>query len=292
MWTRKELKERAKERFKLNYWKCILAALVLSIAMGGGGGTTGSSTNNFDFNPTSSSSDSDSVTINDDEITIDADGEEVTINKDGHATVEGNQFDLGEKISENKGAIFAIGAIVFVVVLLCVAFGVALSAFVFNPLEIGAKKFFVANLTEEAGLNYLGAGFSNCYMNKVKILFFRDLYVFLWGLLFVIPGIIKGYEYRMIPYILADNPEITKEEAFAKSKAMMTGNKWATFVLDLSFFGWIILSLLTCGILAIFYVNPYAYQTGAALYDVLKGGNNEGTFIPETADYSNYVEVE
>ena len=86
----------------------------------------------------------------------------------------------------------------------------------------------------------------------------------------LIPGIIKSYEYRMIPYILGETPNIPKEEAFALSRAMMTGNKWKAFVLDLSFLGWYILSGLTFGILGIFYVNPYVEQTSAALYQKLK----------------------
>ena len=61
-----------------------------------------------------------------------------------------------------------------------------------------------------------------------------------------------------------------KNEAFAKSKAMMKGNKWKAFVLDLSFLGWELLSLLTCGILSVFYVTPYVNATNAALYDALK----------------------
>ena len=89
-------------------------------------------------------------------------------------------------------------------------------------------------------------------------------------MLFVIPGIVKGYEYRMIPYLLAEHPEMSTKDAFARSKEMMSGNKWKAFVLDLSFLGWKLLSLLTCGILSVFYVTPYEHATNAALYDALK----------------------
>ena len=74
----------------------------------------------------------------------------------------------------------------------------------------------------------------------------------------------------MIPYILADNPDIDKKEAFAKSKAMMEGNKWKVFVLDLSFILWYLLGVITCGILNVFYVEPYRQLTDAALYEALK----------------------
>ena len=74
----------------------------------------------------------------------------------------------------------------------------------------------------------------------------------------------------MIPYLLADNPQMTKEEAFAESKRMMQGQKWNAFVLDLSFIGWDILSGMTMGILGIFYVQPYKDGTHAALYEALR----------------------
>ena len=101
-------------------------------------------------------------------------------------------------------------------------------------------------------------------------MFLEGLYIFLWSLLFIIPGIIKTYEYLMVPYILAENPELSTKEVFARSKQMMTGDKWNAFVLQLSFLGWILLSVFTCGILLIFYVGPYSELTYAELYAVLK----------------------
>lgn len=149
-------------------------------------------------------------------------------------------------------------------------FALVLGLFLFNPLQVGAQRFFVVSHYQKAELGELGYAFSNAYINVVKIMFLRGLYTFLWSLLFLIPGIIKGYEYRMIPYILAENPGIDSREAFAISKKMMDGNKWDAFVLDLSFLGWEILSAFTCGILSIFYVNPYIHMTNAELYVALK----------------------
>ena len=101
-------------------------------------------------------------------------------------------------------------------------------------------------------------------------MFFRDLYTILWTVLFIIPGIVKAYEYRMIPYILGENPNMEMSEVFAMSKQMMTGNKWKAFVLDLSFILWEILGACTLGILSIFYVGPYRCLTCAGLYQALK----------------------
>ena len=156
---------------------------------------------------------------------------------------------------------------------------IVLSIFVFIPLIIGANRFFVVSHYQKAELNELGFAFSHSYLNIVKTMFLMNLYVFLWSLLLFIPGIIKSYEYRMIPYILAENPDIDSKQAFAMSKQMMDGNKCDAFVLDLSFLGWIILSVFTFGILSVFYVDPYIHMTNAELYVALKeitygGGQN------------------
>lgn len=74
----------------------------------------------------------------------------------------------------------------------------------------------------------------------------------------------------MIPYILAENPKIERKKAFKLSKKMMKGNKWKTFILDLSFLGWELLSIFTLGLLNIFYINPYKVATTVELYEILK----------------------
>lgn len=74
----------------------------------------------------------------------------------------------------------------------------------------------------------------------------------------------------MIPYILAENPKIQRKKAFKLSKEMMKGNKWKTFILDLSFLGLELLSIFTFGLLNIFYINPYKVATTVELYEVLK----------------------
>ena len=107
------------------------------------------------------------------------------------------------------------------------------------------------------------------WLNIALIMFLRNIYNALWYLT-IVGGIIKTYEYRMIPFILADNSKIKRKEAFKLSKQMMKGNKWKTFILDLSFFGWNFLSVLTFGILSILYVNPYNASTIAQLYETLK----------------------
>ena len=100
-------------------------------------------------------------------------------------------------------------------------------------------------------------------------MFLRSLFQTLWNFT-VIGGIIKHYEYILIPYILAENPKIGRKEAFLLSKHLMRRNKWKYFLLDLSFAGWHILSLFTLGMLDLLFVNPYIASCRAELYAVLR----------------------
>ena len=99
--------------------------------------------------------------------------------------------------------------------------------------------------------------------------FLRNLYTFLWGLLLVIPGIIKGLSYAMTPYIMAEEPELTASEAIQKSMLMMDGHKWELFVLHLSFIGWSILAAIPLN-LGHLILNPYRNAADAAFYRELK----------------------
>ena len=123
---------------------------------------------------------------------------------------------------------------------------------------------------ENATFGCVMDGFRGNYGRVVVTMLLRDLLIFAGTLLFVIPGIILTYSFRMVPYILAENPNVEATEALKMSREMMLGNKWNAFVLDLSFFGWILLTICTCGILGIFYVNPYIYATDAELYQAIK----------------------
>lgn len=97
----------------------------------------------------------------------------------------------------------------------------------------------------------------------------KAIYLTLWTLLLIIPGIIKSYSYAMTEFILKDNPEMKNNAAIEKSMAMMQGKKMKLFLLDLSFIGWIILALLTLGLGFVLLV-PYMYTARAAFYEDLK----------------------
>lgn len=93
----------------------------------------------------------------------------------------------------------------------------------------------------------------------------EGLYVFLWSLLFVIPGIIAAYNYAMVPYILTQEPQLPPREALARSKEMMRGNRWRLFCLHCSFLGWALLCVLTLGIGSL-WLTPYTQAASAAFY--------------------------
>lgn len=95
------------------------------------------------------------------------------------------------------------------------------------------------------------------------------LYIFLWMLLLIVPGIIKGYSYAMTPYIMHDNPDMGADNCIEKSMKMMSGYKWKLFLLDLSFIGWALLCLLTLGI-GFLWLTPYMECSHAKFYEDLK----------------------
>ena len=100
------------------------------------------------------------------------------------------------------------------------------------------------------------------------------VYVFLWSLLLLIPGCIKAYSYAMTPYILKDNPEMKNNAAIEESMRMMDGHKLELFMLDLSFIGWAILSILTCCI-GFLWLVPYMNMARVNFYEDLKKASVE-----------------
>ena len=168
----------------------------------------------------------------------------------------GNLFNVGMI----TGLLAGIATVVILIVLVA-------KVFVGNLLKMGGYRFFILNQTAQPGIGTLLDGFrSGHYVNIVLTMFLRDLFTTLWSLLLVVPGIVKHYEYLMVPYIIAENPAMDYKEAFQISKQMMDGEKMKAFIMDLSFLGWYLLSAVTCGLLAIFYVNPYVQASFAEMY--------------------------
>ena len=256
MWTRKELKERAKEALKRNYWKIVLVSLI-GMLIGGGLGSSGISGGGSDIRDMASDNVEEHFTEheNDD---VDWEGAE--------AVLDDIQMDIRP---QDIVAIAFTVIVVLIVTAIVLAIGIALDVLLLNPVQVGINRFMVKSLDDTARIAEVGYTFDHNYKNGVKVMFFKDLYVVLWSLLFIVPGIYKAYQYRMVPYILGENPDMTYQEVLQRSKDMMDGQKWDAFVLDLSFILWHMIGGITCGLAEIFYVAPYVNLTDAALYSRL-----------------------
>lgn len=163
-----------------------------------------------------------------------------------------------------------IGANVIVMALCSVLSGISLgvAAFILVPsLVIGLNFFSVAMYRGDATSleDIFREGFDN-FGRKLGGYLWMELFIYLWSLLFVIPGIIKAISYALTPYILADCKNVRATDALKLSMRMMEGHKWEYFVLGLSFIGWTLLTYLTCGLLYVFYVGPYMNNTFAGYY--------------------------
>ena len=156
-----------------------------------------------------------------------------------------------------------------IVGLLLAAAALAWSIFGANPIIVGWKRYMMESRLGKCPFDTLFSAFSHDYTNVVKVMFLKELRVFLYSLLLVIPGIIKSYELYLVPYLLAENPQMEADRAMELSTLLMEGEKWNVFVLELSFFGWHLLGSLAFG-LGHFFVIPYEQATYAELYAAMR----------------------
>lgn len=253
MWTRGELKERGKAALHRNYWIVVLATLVVTALTGGFSNTAGNGSLQDGSNA-------------------------VAGNGDASATLMQMLFSLfgvtGDMIYKKLiGPVYAgmYASFLLILIMIVISAGLLFRIFVGNLFEVGGCRFYEENSEHKTRIVWIIDGFRNgAYLRNVVTIFLRDLYTLLWMLCLIIPGIVKSYEYKMIPYILAENPQISRKRAFELSKQMMDGQKGDAFVLDLSFIGWEFLSFITLGIVQIFYVGPYINVTWAEFYKVMR----------------------
>ncbi|KRQ86455.1 hypothetical protein ABG79_01657 [Caloramator mitchellensis] len=151
--------------------------------------------------------------------------------------------------------------------------GVIISILISGPLALGVAMCFLKIIRkEDVKIENLFDGFKNFKTSFLAQLLI-GIFIFLWSLLLVIPGIIASLSYSLTYYIIADEPELGALEAIKKSKEMMKGYKWNLFLLYLSFIGWGILSLLTLGI-GFLWLGPYVNASFANFYEDLKNARN------------------
>ena len=126
---------------------------------------------------------------------------------------------------------------------------------------------------KEAGVSQLFSGFNN-FLNALIANLLMSIFIFLWALLLIIPGIIAAYSYMLTFYILSDDPSLTPSQAIKKSKDMMKGYKLKAFFLSCRFIGWAFLALLTGGLGYLFLI-PYAGVSFATFYEDIKKNQDE-----------------
>ncbi|MCL2082459.1 MAG: DUF975 family protein [Oscillospiraceae bacterium] len=171
-----------------------------------------------------------------------------------------------------------------------IAWIIFVSWFQFNMVKIFQRVVFYNN-TPQA--NELFDDFNQC-VNAAILYLLMGLFTFLWSLLLVVPGIIKGFSYSAAPYIMATNPGMKPLEAINRSKEIMHGRKMDLFVLELSFLGWALLATLTLGILYI-WLAPYMGTAVAQFYASIGivpqiapqqyGGQNAGQYQGQPPQY-------
>ncbi|MGN0641894.1 MAG: DUF975 family protein [Huintestinicola sp.] len=246
MWTISQLKENAKAALKNYYGLAIVVTLIVTLLAGG-------SSVGYSFSsPSGSSSDTEEYYEDYFEGYF-----------DDHYTGESEDYN-------SDAAVAALVGVTGVIVLFALAIGFAYSAFVALPIQVGQNRFY---LDARAGEPEIGKVFSQFrqgrYMSTVKTMFIMQLKVFLWSLLFWIPGIIKSLEYALVPYIMAENPQVDRKRAFEISRNTMNGEKANLFGLQLSFIGWYLLGGITCGI-GMFFIMPYVNATMAEFYSCMR----------------------
>lgn len=290
MWKRKELKANARQVVKKNYWTALVVCFLLALFTGEFG------TSIIGIWQADDSMDPNYVIHNENMIM------DEQVNKEKVQEVKEKTSSI-DKIKENLNEIelkvwdlitanlnsatksqkyifkiwdavesFSINQIVLGISFSFIAsISLIFTIIIANPLTVAGKRYFLkARQESNTKIGILGEIFKKGNWINVGItMFLKNIYNLLWYLT-IIGGIIKTYEYRMIPYILAENPKIKRKEAFQRSKKMMQGNKWKTFMLDVSFIGWSFVSIFTFGLLNILYVNLYKAATTAELYVVLR----------------------
>lgn len=244
MWNRAELKARAKTTLKGVFWIAVLAVVIYALLTGNTGG-------NYTAN---------------------------MINQ-GRNQMPNNNFPVDPSVKFDfftRIAAYPLALILSIIGAFGALIALLWSLFVAGPLSVGISRLFLQMKYEKEKFNIktMFSIFSDSnYMNIVKSVFMTKLIIFLWTLLFIIPGIIKGYQYHFVPWILAEYPDMDYKTAMAYSKSLTDGQKFQIFILELSFLGWLILGSLLFG-LGIPLVSTYEMATTNELYQVLKGNQN------------------
>ena len=246
-WSRKELKTNAKAALKRSFWKDLLALIIVGLI-----GSAVSYCVFLIFNA--------------------ATGGKIFEYQEALQNIQNGAQDAEviQKLNEEVGPAYSIFSMINSIV----------SLFIIVPLGIGTYRFFQVSRSGNASFSEIFVPFKK-FLKMGLIMMWLGIKVFLWSLLFIIPGIIKAYEYSQVPLILAENPSIKCRRAFKISKAMTKGNKWHLFVLELSFILWVLGTIFTCGLLGIYFAPYYQATFVEAYYKMKAKALADGAFTLE-----------
>lgn len=256
MWTREGLKNYAKDFLRKHYWKAFLVCLIFTLLAGNRNNNSNNNGINIEFNYPPAVEDQ----------------------------YEWEQWDNNFRYEGFSGGarqfirffglypLMFLGSSLFAFVLLL---WVIISMIIGPLITVGKNRFFLEGFKEDVDIKYLFSTFNREEAWGIfKCMFITNIKNFFWYLLFIVPGIIKSYEYSQVPYLLTKDPNLTSAEAIEISRQLTDGHKLDMFVLDLSFIGWYLLGSLLLGI-GSFFVNPYPEATKARLHNVLSGNDGD-----------------
>ena len=255
MWTRSLLKDNAKRILHVRYWRCLVACLIAALL---GALTTPIPSLAMKLSAAVSAPHGFSF----------------------HYSVDPfmGRYMTPDPFALYAPAFMAVSAVVAVIALIGSAAAICVNVFLSSPVKVGLARYMMENRMGDSPLDTLFSVFRAPYLNVVKGMFLRNLRIFGWSLLFVIPGIYKSLQYSMVPYLLAENPYLTPARARELSRAMTEGEKMNIFVLGLSFIGWKLLAAIAGGAVTLglfpaageIFLNPYVESTYAELYAALR----------------------
>ena len=251
MWTRSELKFRAKNTIRKYFWPALSVSMFNSL---------------FNTNGGSASSNGAQAGANiSEEVGSGLEG----IFNGGIGSVIGELPQVAENIVSSLDS--AVTSVFLIGALIGIAIALALGVFVAPIFEVGKNRFYMKSrqMGRSAGVGCLLWGFKNNYLNIIWTMLVRNVLVLIATFCFVLPGIYLAYCYHMVPYILAENPDMRTSDVLRMSSDMMRGHKFNAWLLKLSFVGWWILGALACGV-GTYLVYPYYDATFAELYAVLR----------------------
>lgn len=266
---RKKLKKDSHKSVKVTYLRSILVVFIFTLIMGGYSNITGGESNY--------------QTI--DKLAVELKKDDKTDGK-----TNGVLAPIVNEVTKDHSAVISfVNAYKFIVkdhnfykgMMSLLAAIILMFAYIFIKLvlSIGKYRYFLEarKYRETKAEKILFPYRSRKVVNIAKIIFFKNVFQLLWDLT-IIGGFIKHYEYLMIPYVVAENPDIDRKKAFVLSKEMMRGLKWQTFILDLSMFWWNILSILTFGISDLLYFDAYKEFIYCELYMSLRSNKSTLTY--------------